>query len=58
MLYMSKIKKAAELSLNEWCEELEEKIQTAIKNGEIPQKTEEQLKQEARRIWELAHKEE
>ena len=55
---MSKIKKAAELSLNEWCEELEHKIQVAIQNGEIPQNTEEQLKQEARRIWELAHKEE
>lgn len=54
---MSKLKKAAELSFNKWCEELEEKMQIAIKNGEIPQKTEEELKQEAQKIWELAHKE-
>lgn len=50
MSIMSKLKEAAEQSLNEWVENLEQEMATAT----FPEKTPEQMKAEADAIWEKA----
>lgn len=48
---MSKLKEAAEQSLNEWAEDFEQRMAMA----ELPEKTTEELKAEADAIWDKAH---
>lgn len=55
---MSNFEKALRLYFEEWSEQLDKELEEAEKNGELPHKTPEQIKEEANRIWELAHSEE
>lgn len=55
---MTNFEKAIKLSFDEWCNNFDEKLTQLEQQGEIPIKSEEQLKAEAHRIWNLAHKSE
>ena len=55
--YMTNLKRAVLESHTEWIEEIEQRYKQALENGELPQKTQEEVQQESNMIWELAHKE-
>ena len=52
---MTKLRKAIQLSFDEWNNQLENKFSEALLRSEIPFKSKEELKAEANRIWLLAH---
>ena len=48
---MTNLEKAVRQSLEEWSD----KIDAEIEKAEIPQRTEEDMKERANKIWELTH---
>lgn len=51
---MSKLKEAIINNIEEWGEKMDKEIEEAIARGEIPIKTDEQMRAEAREIWKKA----
>jgi hypothetical protein len=51
---MSKLKEVIINSIEEWGEQIDKGIEQAIARGEIPIKTDEQMRAEAREIWKKA----
>ncbi len=52
---MSKLKEAIINIIEEWGEQIDKEIELAISKGELPTKTDEELRAEAREIWKKAH---
>ena len=52
---MSKLEEVVKKSFEDWCEKMDKEIEEAIARGEIPIKTDEQMRAEAREIWKRAH---
>ena len=52
---MGKLEEACRLSFEEWCERFEKEMELAYASGELPIKSEEQLKKEAQEIWNKAN---
>ena len=53
---MSKLREAIKNSVQEWCEKMDKEIEEAIARGELPIKTDDELRAEAREIWKKAQK--
>lgn len=51
---MSKFEEAVKLSFEEWSKRMDKEIAEAEARGELPNKTPEQLKIEAKAVWEKA----
>ena len=52
---MSKLKEATTKSFEGWSEKIDKEIASSISRGELPTKTDEELRAEAREIWKKAH---
>lgn len=55
---MSKFEEALCLHLEEWGEQLDQELKEAEARGELPNKSEEQLRAEANAIWQKAQEQE
>lgn len=54
---MTKFERAVRQSFEEWSDKIDAEMEEAVQRGEIPQHTEEKMRERANKIWELAHKE-
>ena len=54
---MSKLKKAVELSFEEWNREFDKRFDEAMARGEIPIMSDEEMSARAKEIWRKAHSE-